>query len=173
MPTAVRTTKKGAQVTNETAVRHWRFHRTQIAGSPAFADLEIGRPVQIKPTNSPVGNSFSLNGTILSLDSVTEDVVVDVTPGAIYYHNIDNVDNYTSGVADSWTQIAVGDTVYYDQSAAEDPAFLICATADSAGNAAHKFGIVVMVRGESNSDFPKSSATATQQVGAGVMQMAG
>lgn len=140
------------------AIRHWEV---------PYARLENTSPgvTEAAAMKSAVYGSQRC-GTVLAIDAATSIAVIDFTARMVYEHSVRNVITYNGGAENTFREINIGDTIYYDRSVTM-PAnvFLSTSPLDKDGNANPIFGNVVLNegRGETASSYPKGAAVASTQ----------
>jgi hypothetical protein len=93
--------------------RRWEFaYARQEDATPTIWD-----PASIINDAAAPGTGVQLTGTVVSLDAVRSFAIVDVTPGAVFKHNVRTVTTYAGAVETVWAAILEGSPVYYDRSA--------------------------------------------------------
>lgn len=146
----------------ETASRHWEVSKSR---------LERTAPLRHDPAavKSRVPGQ-QITGTAIMVVNDDPIVLLDVTPGQVFRHNVRNVRTYAGAAEATFGTVEQGDPVYYDRSPTM-PANVYLSTSplDSAGAANPVFGRIVLGPTESSSDFPKGLSTATS-FGTDVMQ---
>jgi hypothetical protein len=154
----VRTTTYDYEVSSENGrERHIRVPYTRLTDqTPTLHDpAEI---VSLLP-------GTAVTGTVITIDAVRTEAIVNTAPRATYWHNVRNVLTYNVGAENTWGAINVGDPVYYDASATM-PAntWLSTAPANNVAAANTLFGWVVMRNDETAAaSFPKGGAAGSTQ----------
>jgi len=117
----------------------------------------MGEPVEV--TGLPLGSQIT--GTVVTLDAGDSVAVINTADGAVYRHNVRTVTTYAGQAESAWRAIALGDMVYYDNSATM-PAYAKLSLAPASGipDANTPFGHVVLMQDEDASDFTKGVAVA-------------
>lgn len=144
------------------------YEQSSEGGRERHERVPYARMEDVTPTNHDPAAVLSaivgtqLTGTIISLDTVDSEAIVNVAAGAVYRHNVRTVITYNQGVAENgWRAIAFGDPVYYDRSASM-PAFTKLSLSPLAidGTANPLFGYVVMLQDEVAGSFAAKVAGA-------------
>jgi hypothetical protein len=125
------------EVSSEGAVRHWEI---------PYARLTDATPTPTNPAeviSAVVGSE--LTGTILTIDATTSFAVIDFTHSMVYRQDVRTVSTYKGGNESAWQALNIGDTVYFDSSAALMAlgVYLSVSPLDSAGVASPIFGHIV------------------------------
>lgn len=149
------------EVSSEGCVRHWRI---------PYASLENATPIETEACEVLGTAGLQLTGTVLSIDAVRLQAIVDFTPSMVYRHLVRTVITYNPGVAENgWNTIDIGDVVYYDPSVSM-PAFVYLSLSPLAttGVANPIFGWIVPA--DENDVFPKAAGNAGNTWECAVMQ---
>jgi len=142
-------------------------YQVSSEGDPIHLTIPIDRlenSTSVIPSNAAkvlddVLGGEELTGTILALLTIGDVpcIILDADPGQLHRHNVRNVLTYAQSSEDTWGEINVGDTVYYDDSATmPDDCHLSLSADNSAGDPNPRFGHV----GRSNDagdTFPKGN----------------
>jgi hypothetical protein len=124
------------EVSSEGGVRHWTVPYGElfdVTPTPTNAACLTGRLP-----------GSDVSGTILTIDAVRLEAIVDVTCGAVYRHDVRNVLTY-AGAEATWGVINIGDPVFYDSTPGLAAVGIYLSTSPLAtnGSANTRFGWVV------------------------------
>lgn len=149
------------EVSSEGAVRHWEIPYTRLTDATPT------------PTNPAEVTSLlpgtQLTGTILTVDGTV--AVIDFTNSMVYRQTVRNVLTYNAAVENTWGAIAIGNPVYYDNSATMPVGtYLSTSPLDNLGVANTLFGFAVAMDDVDMALYPKGGAVASTQT-IGVMQV--
>lgn len=127
-----------------------------------YASLEDATPTLHDPAQvTGATGGLALNGTVITLDATTSDVIMNVADGATYRHNVRNVLTYSSGpVAEAtWQPIAIGNRVYYDteQDTLNGVKLSLAPLQSDGATANDPFGWIVLDQDEDGDDFGKGT----------------
>jgi hypothetical protein len=154
------------EVSSESAIRHWEI---------PYALLTDATPTPTNPAKViglPLGTE--LCGTILSIDAGRSVAVIDFTASMVYMFDVRTVTTYGGGFEVAWAAIAIGDLIYYDNSATMPAGvYLSLAAANNVAGANPPFGRAVPANDADMLLFPKGGGgaatvrTSVMQIGAG------
>lgn len=161
--------KHDYEVSSEGAIRHWRI---------PYARLEDATPTPSNPakvTSAVPGTE--LTGTILSIDAVNSDAIIDFTHSMVYLQEVRTVLTYKGAAENTWQALNIGDTVYYDGSATMPAGvYLSVSPLDNLGVANPIFGHIVTGKQtvppfvDDSGDYPKAAGVAGNTWFCAVMQ---
>jgi hypothetical protein len=151
------------EVASESAIRHWEI---------PYARLSDATPTPTNPARViglPVGSEVC--GTILTIDAGRSVAVIDFTCSMVYMFDVRTVTTYFGAAESAWRAIAIGDLVYYDNSATMPAGvYLSLAAANAAVVVNTPFGHIVPANDADMALFPKGGGIAAT-VRTSVMQM--
>jgi len=108
------------------------------------------------------------------MDAAASDVILDVTPGEVFRHNVRNVLTYSASATEATFSglINEGYPVFYDRGGSMPThVWLSLSPNDCSGGSNPLFGFIVRDGDETTADFPKGASTVGTTVGAAVMQI--
>ena len=119
----------------------------------------IGDPAQI----TGLLPGAQMTGTVITVDAVDSEAMINRAEGAVYRHNVRTVLTYNGGNAEAtWGVINIGDPVYYDLTSDANHGVKL-STSPLQGDAATanaRFGTVIMLQSEDADDFAKAAGAA-------------
>jgi len=141
------------QISSEGAVRHWEVPYARMTD----VTPSVGNPAEMTALTA----GTEVGGTVLAIDAVVSRAVVDFTCSMVYKHKVRNVRTYNAAVEATWGVVAIGNRVYYDNSATM-PADVYLSTSplDNLGVANSLFGTIAY---SGTVTLPTTTATAATE----------
>lgn len=141
------------EVSSTGAVRHWEVPYARLTD----ATPTVGDPCEL----TALVDGTQIGGTVLSIDAVVSRAVIDFTCSMVYKHYVRNVRTYNGGVEATWGVLAIGNRVYYDNSATmPGGVYLSTSPLDNTGAANSLWGTIVYSGGVT---LPTTTATAATE----------
>lgn len=104
-----------------------------------------------------------MTGTVVTIDAVRSEAIVNIAVGAVFRHNVRTVSGYDGAANENaWLALNIGDPVYYDPTADANHGVKLSVSPLLGDNSTSnpRFGTIGMLQYEDKDDFEKAAGAS-------------